>query len=308
MRATRRYRFIPWMRVLACFAMTLPIIVARSQPARAEEPQAPLNYDELMAQAESKRRAEAHAEAAELLAQAYRARPEGQRSDEIGEVVVRAAMAAYDDALAAEPEGLEQVNAQLELLAQERTLLDEFIRMRTPERSPAAIIRARKELDQRAETLESTRAELAMLQPPHADENDPLAVPPEPPPASDPHVAPEGQDFEDRPRRGRPMMVTGIALMGGGAAGLAMMVSGMVIASNANDFDPSMSLVEREAQLARGARGNRLAVAGAVLGGVLEAAGITLLSIGVARRRGASLVTMPVVGRELVGIACRGRF
>lgn len=80
------------------------------------------SYQDLLTEAENKRVAGAHAEAAALCGRAYRARPETERANEIGKAIVERAMTDYTLAQASKPD--------LVLLEAQAQLLDEFITAR----------------------------------------------------------------------------------------------------------------------------------------------------------------------------------
>lgn len=109
---------------------------AEPAPVQAVPVQAPAtDVEPLLTEAEAKRAAGAHAEAAALYGQAYRARPEAERADAAGEAAVRNAMDDYEAATAKAPgeaPELELVEAQAELLA-------EFLDARTKARAAAQI-------------------------------------------------------------------------------------------------------------------------------------------------------------------------
>ncbi len=107
-------------------------------------------------------------------------------------------------------------------------------------------------------------------------------------------------------RRNVSMLGTGAGLFVLGAGALGMMGAGLAIGrtaeSDLEDLSTTDDLDERRRVMDRGALGNRLAVAGAVTGGVLVLVGLPLLIAGAAfekerRAYKASFAVVPAVGR-----------
>lgn len=108
------------MSVVSAFVVLLPPFLPMAW-AHVLAPSNP-SFDDLMVRADHQHAAGSYAESADLYGQAYRARPEEKRADQIGEVTLRSAMAAYD---LASPE-----QTDLALLEAEAQLLDEFLTAR----------------------------------------------------------------------------------------------------------------------------------------------------------------------------------
>lgn len=107
------------------------------------------------------------------------------------------------------------------------------------------------------------------------------------------------------------------ALLGGGAAalvlgvgGLGMMAGGLAMGKNANDLgglEPD-DIDGRREQFNRGRTGNRLAVAGGILGGVFTITGAVLVGVGASRKPASGVSFVPSFGRRFAGVGLSGRF
>jgi hypothetical protein len=147
-------------------------VVAEPVVPAAEPDASQPSFDELMARADRERAAGSHALSAALYAQAYRARPEAERADPVGETTLRNAMADYDLASATDPE--------LELLEAQAELLDEFLVARRRARASAQIEHALEvpEVPQDlALALERLNVRIAELPEPEPEPEEPIAVP-----------------------------------------------------------------------------------------------------------------------------------
>jgi hypothetical protein len=114
---------------------------------------------------------------------------------------------------------------------------------------------------------------------------------------------------------GRGLVIGGSVLAGVGAAGLGVMVGGMVIGRRNDDISdlPSTDLVTRADRFRMGRLGNALAVAGGVGGGVLLGVGVALLVVGLKKNRAAGqdtakLTVVPTFDATQVGVGLLGRF
>ena len=175
-------RSSPWLGtsvlvVMGALLAAAPAL-ARVAPAVAPtEDDAPSDLD-LMDQADAKRQDGAHAEAASLYARAYRARPEAERADALGEVIVRAALVDYQLALEQDPDDVALLRAQAELF-------QEFLLARKPDPSTQDIAELLAKLDARLQALE--QAQRAAEEAPLEDEQTRAQVgEEEPEPASEP--------------------------------------------------------------------------------------------------------------------------
>ena len=115
------------------------------------------------------------------------------------------------------------------------------------------------------------------------------------------------------PAPGRALKVGGYTSLGVAAAGLGIMVGGLVMAKRADGEDAAAkTAVQLEEAERRGKLGNTLSVAGAVTAGVCAAVGATLVVLGTraARRDGAAarVWLRPSAGAALTGVQVGGRF
>lgn len=169
---------------------TSPLLPFTAIAAPPTESTASPSADDLIAQAEAKSDAGAHAEAAALYAESYRALPQEQQRGELGAFIVKNATQSYRRALEHPAEDLEQVRTQIVLLRAEAELLHEFTEHREPETVPASVAKTRDELGLRIRVLERQEAELVaqLPVPPEVARVSPLgdppvlAAPPEPSP------------------------------------------------------------------------------------------------------------------------------
>jgi tetratricopeptide (TPR) repeat protein len=90
-------------------------------------------------------------------------------------------------------------------------------------------------------------------------------------------------------RRNKAMIGAGVGLTTLGIGGVGLLVAGLVITNNANATVAGLPLEAdvqaREAAIDRGEAGNALIVTGILAGGVLLAAGVPLLGVGLASER-----------------------
>jgi hypothetical protein len=110
-------------------------------------------------------------------------------------------------------------------------------------------------------------------------------------------------------RKRRAMIASGATLLVLGGAGLGMMAGGLAMGSRANDLsglDPN-DIEGRRAQFERGRTGDRLAIAGGVVGGVLAVTGIVLLAVAPKSSKKNTAV-LPTGGSRWAGLAIVGRF
>jgi hypothetical protein len=122
-------------------------------------------------------------------------------------------------------------------------------------------------------------------------EPEPATAPAPPPAPSEPTPAEARPARDEPPRDRRPK--TGIALLAAGGSATALglgaggaAIAGMILSDQANDFSSvdDMDYGARQAQLDRGRRMNRLAIAMAVTSGVLIVAGVILVASGKKQR------------------------
>ena len=109
-------------------------------------------------------------------------------------------------------------------------------------------------------------------------------------------------------RTGIALIAAGGTLTGLGLAGLGLMTVGMVLGSNAqNDFETAVTGFQRSQVDSRGRSANALAIAGAVAGSVLLAAGVPMVIVGALRRKKALRMALQF-DRGFAGLALGGRF
>lgn len=211
------------LSVVSSVLLVCPMLTAThaGEPHEAAE-----TYADLSARAEAAREISAHAEAAQLWARAYRARPEARRADQTGEITVRAAMADFQLALEEAPDDPLLLRAQTELVR-------EFIGARTPEASPQDIVDALADLDARLIALEPG---LSKPEPSGRDATVPevpepsLVLSPMPRPGVEPDSARDVRPATRRARTrkesaprmtDRALLGIGVSSLAAGAAGLA---------------------------------------------------------------------------------------
>ena len=137
---------------------------------------------------------------------------------------------------------------------------------------------------------------------------------PEPEPQPEPEPEPEPQPEPEAKSPGRALTITGGVVTGIGLASSAIWVVGMVNAGDATDTIEAANTLGREDERVDafdvGAQANTLIVAGAVVSGVLTAAGIGLLVTGqvISRRDQDKVACAPAVGPRMTGLGCSIRF
>lgn len=249
------------------------------------------SFDELLIQAEDKRTAGAYAESAALYGQAYRARPEAERADQIGEITIRNAMADYDLAWASKPD--------LALLEAQARLLEGFIAARKQAQANARAEGAGKvpdvpqDLVDELTNLDRRIAELREAERRPAEEQQEPEVEQEPEPRVTPEPKPEPTTSPKLDAAilgvGLASLVGGIGLIAGGAWNFSKTEEHVDTQLAALDAEPLYT--EEQRQTYREDldqwRGQWRGVAtGLVVGGaVLAAAGAGLASWGIVRMR-----------------------
>lgn len=274
-------------------------------------------YDDLMVHAERKRAAGAYAESADLYGQAYRARPEAERADAIGEIMVRSAMADYDLASPSE--------SDLVLLEAEAGLLEDFLAARREAQAVARAKKARKvpevpqDLVDELERLKAHIAELREAERKVAEEPEPEPAPAlepepelEPLPPSEPGRAPIPKSDAAILGVGLASFVGGAALIGVGSSSFVQSGKTADAALDALDAEPEYTNAQR--QTYRDGledwqqEWRNFSTAFLVSGAVLAAAGMGLTSWGIVRMRkhrsraGSRAALAPALGRRHVGV------
>lgn len=137
---------------------------------------------------------------------------------------------------------------------------------------------------------------------------------PEPKPQTEPSVAPAPATATPPPSdldtgaSGKALFATGLTLIGVGAAGLGIMIGGMVMGSRANDIDSldPNDLDAREDQIRRGRAGNGMSAGGAIAASLLIPVGTALTIMGKTRMKRASFSATVLPG--YAGLNVGGRF
>jgi hypothetical protein len=271
------------------------------------------SFDELMLKAEEQRAAGAHAESAALYGQAFRARPEAERADKIGEITIRNAMTDYDLAAASKPD--------LALLQAQAQLLDEFLtarRQQPVKRSKKPVVP--QDLVDELARLQARIAELQAAEREAAEAAAREEVEAEP--SSQPEPAPEPAGDRSTARADAAILGAGVASFVGGAA---LVASGAVFLSRtresaddrlaALDAEPLYTDAQRQtyrASVEDWQQQWKSVSLGLLVGGAaLAAGGIGLTSWGIVRMRkhragpGSRAALVPTLGRRQVGASIR---
>ena len=228
--------------------------------------------------------------AGDLWAEAVRALPENPDNSATRETIMNLALDAYVRAYRNDKERSHVDKA--------KALLDEY--EASLEASGGAL---GSEIASEKAKIEDILAELAAAEEPDPD--------PEPEPDTDGGDPQPDTVFVDE-KPGRGLVIGGAVMLGVGAAGLGLMVGGMVAGGNAQKaFDTSTPGTEREDIRKRGQTMNVLAITGGVVGGVFLSAGVALLIIGLKRNKDARLqnvMVLPEVGPSYAGMGATFRF
>ncbi len=287
---------IAWGRSVAIACATtlaLPATAVAASPEDGVEGEAGAPEDDLVAQAESlydkgaaKFETADYRAAIELWTEAYEMVPDSPGSGRIKALLIYNIATARERAY--------DVNEDVVELRQAKILLQRF----------ADVVDELYAEDERAAERERVQDKIAELDAKIAaatgDEGDPVdtRTPDPPPPPTD-----------DKP--GRPLVISGVVLLGVGAAGLGLMAAGLGIGAGANDIsglDP-MDIPERRDQFDRGRLGNGLAYGGGIGGGVFAVTGAILLGLGMAKnKRAASTTAAAWLGEDGGGLSIAGRF
>lgn len=308
----------PARALAVAVAVTLALPLVPSAPlvstarAGALAPTSP-SYGDLMVEAGAKRDAGAHAEAAALLGQAYRARLEQERADEVGENTVRAAMLDYELATSSE--------AELAVLEAQAELLREFLDARRHGQEAARAKRARKvpevpdDLVAQLERLDARIAELRAQQQAEAAAREEV----EPAPVSEADPPSTEQSSRDRGRTrdglllgfGLASLVGGAGLIGGGAWNFVRITERGNARVAALDAEPRYTVEQRltysQALDDWRAQWRGISTALVASGVFLAAAGLGLTAWGIVRMRKrrstvARAALAPAVGRRHLGL------
>ena len=315
----------PPLRCIAVLVVSAPLVLLPPSSPRARAhalvPSAP-GFDELTARADGRRAAGDHAGSAALYDQAYRARPEPQRADQVGEITVRSALTDYELAWAAE--------LDVALLEAEAELLEDFLAARRKARAAAQAQQAREV----PEVPQDLVDELGRVQTRIAEQRDTgpavgteaTASEPEPEPLPGPKpepsaiipVEPAAAPIASRKRSaamlgvGLGAAVGGTGLIAGGAATSARARALGDARLRALGADPQYTDAQRQAY--RSALGDwqqhwrSASTALVVTGAVLAATGIGLTTWGIVRvrrhrsRSRSHAAVTPALAREHLGV------
>lgn len=295
-------RALAFVVALPCLGAP-PCLAATSRATAATEPTS-RSYKELMHEAEAKQAAGAYAESGALFAEAYRSRPPEKRADDVGEITVESALAAYQLAS-------EQAPDDIDLLDARARLLDEFLTARERAKPQAVPQAMRDELEQvRTQIAALREAERSAREEPVEPESAPAtSIPVETPP-----------DKRTNPKVDVTLLTLGLASVVGGTVVLA------VGARNSSQIDargdeglaaldavPEYTEPQRQEfrdAVAAWEQDNRATARGLIVGGaVLAAAGVGLTVSGLvrmAKRRKLatphSARATPLVSREHFGL------
>jgi hypothetical protein len=249
------------------------------------------SVEDLYTQGQEKFDAGDYGGAGDLWAEAVRALPENPDNSATRQTIMNLALDAYVRAYRADRNRSHVDKA--------KTLLDEY--ETSLEASGGAL---GSEIASEKAKVEDILAELAAAEQPD-DEPDPE------PDTGGPDPEPDTVFVDDKPGRG--LVIGGAVMLGVGAAGLGLMIGGMVGGGSAQkDFDASPpASTERENIRKRGQTMNVLAITGGVVGGVFLSAGVALLIIGLKRNKEARLqnvMVLPEVGPNYAGFGTTVRF
>jgi hypothetical protein len=315
----------PPLRAIAMLIVGAPLVLlpplSSTAQAHALAPSAS-SFDDLTARADDRRAAGAYAESAALYGQAYRARPERQRADQIGEITIRSAMTDYELAWAARPD--------LALLEAEAQLLEDFLEARRKAQATAQAKHAKKlpevpqdlvdELDRLktriAEQRDGERKAVTEAATPEPELKPWAERKPEPsaPIPVEPVPTPIARRKGDAAIHGVGLgaVVGGTALIAGGAGTLARTKEIGDARLRALDADPCYTDAQRHAY--RSALGDwqqhwrNTSTALVVTGAVLAATGIGLTSWGIVRvrkhrsRSRSHAAVTPALARQHLGV------
>jgi hypothetical protein len=114
------------------------------------------------------------------------------------------------------------------------------------------------------------------------------------------------------PKPGKPLVITGAALMGVGGVGIGLLLGGVIGSLSAQTqydaADPGSA--ERDTAEKKGKAMNGLAIAGGVIAPVFLGTGVALLIVGLRKNKAArdGYVLAPSIGPSFTGLSLTGRF
>jgi hypothetical protein len=241
------------------------------------------SVEQLYAQGQEKFDAGAYAEAGALWSEAVRALPEDPDNTATRQTIMNLALAAYVRAYKGDGDRA-HLDAAMVLITDYRASLEP-----SGVSVEANIAAMQLDIEHMLDDWEAAHATAS-----------------EPEPA--PELAPEPEPEPSKPGRG--LVIGGGVMLGVGAAGLGLMVGGMVGGRSARlDYEAlPADAPELDSIRDRGVTMNVLAISGAVAGGLLIGGGVALLVIGLRRNGSSKLAVLPSFGPDRVGIGVVGRF
>jgi ElaB/YqjD/DUF883 family membrane-anchored ribosome-binding protein len=247
------------------------------------------SVEDLYTQGQEKFDAGDYGGAGDLWAEAVRALPENPDNAATRETIMNLALDAYIRAYRSADDRSNIDKA--------KTLLDEY--EAALEASGGAL---GSEITSEKAKIDDILAELA------------AAAEPEDEPEDEPDTGPvDNGPVMVNEKPGQGLVIGGAVMLGVGAAGLGLMVGGLVGGGSAQkSFEASVpGSDDRESIRKRGQTMNILAITGGVVGGLCVGAGVALLIIGLKRNKDARLgnvMVLPEVGPDYAGFGLSGRF
>jgi hypothetical protein len=266
--------------LLTVALVTTPLHVVEAAPS----------VEDLYTQGQEKFDASDYGSAADLWAEAVRLLPENPDNSATRETIMNLALDAYVRAY--------RTDESRSHIDKAKTLLDEY--EASIEAAGGAL---GSDIAGEKAKVDAILAELA------------AAEEPDPEPETDPDPEPDtGNDpvlVNEKPGKG--LVIGGAVMLGVGAAGLGLMIGGLVGGGSAQKaFDASVpGSPDRTSIEKRGQTMNVLAITGGVVGGVFLGAGIALLIIGLKRNKDARLqnvMVLPEIGPSYAGFGTTLRF
>lgn len=267
--------------LLTLVMVTAPLHVVHAGPS----------VEELYTQGQEKFDAGDYGGAGDLWAEAVRALPENPDNSATRQTIMNLAVDAYVRAYRGD-----KTRGHVD---KAKTLLDEY--EASLEASGGAL---GSEIASEKQKVEDILAELAAAEQPEDE--------PDPEPDPEPDTGGDDTVFVDE-KPGRGMVIGGAVMLGVGAAGLGLMIGGLVGGGSAQKaFEASApGSTERADIQKRGQTMNVLAITGGVVGGVFLSAGVALLIVGLKRNKDARLqnvMVLPEVGPDYAGVGASLRF
>jgi hypothetical protein len=266
--------------LLAAALATSPLHVAHAGPT----------VEELYTQGQEKFDAGQYGDAGDLWAQAVRQLPEDKKNSATRQTIMNLALDAYLRAYRNDNDRSHIDDA--------KALLDEY------EASlEGTSVTLSSEIASEKGKIEGILADIAAAE---AEANKDPEPDPEPEPEPDVDPMPVGND-----RPGNGLVIGGAVMAGVGAAGIGLMLGGVIGGLRAQtEFDTTdPGTDEHEAARKRGKTMNALGITGGVIAPIFIGAGVALLVIGLRKNKQArSAMVVPEAGPNYVGLGFSGRF